>query len=335
MNSCLIIGAGMTGLAAARELTAQGWEVTILDKGRGVGGRMATRRMADTRADHGAQYFSVRTPEFRELIDKLEEKEITQAWNLEEAGIEHLRYFGLNGMSTLPKYLAKDLNIILKERAALIESEGTGCRVTTEAGNIYTADALILTIPAPQAETLLQDSKIALNEAGEHAFAAIVYQPCLAVLVLLKEPSHIPAPGLVKFEEGDLATVTDNQQKGIAPERPTVTIHASPEFSLANLEGDLPAAGQKLLDQLTDWIPAENIVEYQVHRWRYSLAEMRSPEPFAKLPAPFPLLMGGDGFGMGNVEGAFQSGRQMANALLSRPSARPSLSSEISASATK
>lgn len=315
MNSCLIIGAGMTGITAARELTAHGWEVTILDKGRGVGGRMATRRIQDTRADHGAQYFSVRTPEFRQLIDKLEAEGVAQAWDLEKAGIEHPRYFGSSAMSAIPKYLAKALSIILKERATLIESEGAGCRVTTEAGNSYTADALILTIPAPQAATLLQDSKIPLNEAGEHAFAAIVYQPCLALLVLLKEPSRIPAPGLVKFEEGDIATVTDNQQKGIAPEQPTVTIHASPEFSSANLEGELPAAGQKLLDQLTDWIPAESIAEYQVHRWRYSLAELRSPEPFAALDTPFPLLMGGDGFGMGNVEGAFQSGRQMAEAL--------------------
>lgn len=315
MNSCLIIGAGMTGLAAARELTARGWEVTILDKGRGVGGRMATRRIQDTRADHGAQYFSVRTPEFRQLINKLEVEGVTQAWDLEEAGIEHPRYFGTEGMSAIPKYLAKGLNIILKERAILIQSEGTGCRVTTEVGNSYSADALILTIPAPQAATLLEDSKIALNEAGEHAFAAIIYQPCLATLVLLKEPSRIPAPGLVKFEEGDFATVTDNQQKGIAPEQPTVTIQASPEFSIANLEGDLQEAGQKLLDQLTDWIPTESIVEYQVHRWRYSLAELRSPEPFAALDASFPLLMGGDGFGMGNVEGAFQSGLQMAKAL--------------------
>jgi len=315
MNSCLIIGAGMTGLAAARELTAQGWEVTTLDKGRGVGGRMATRRIQDTRADHGAQYFSVRTPEFRQLIDKLEAEGVAQAWDLEKAGIEHPRYFGANGMSTIPKHLAEDLNIILKERATLIQSEGTGCRVTTEAGNSYTADALILTIPAPQAATLLQDSKIPLNEAGEHAFAAIVYQPCLSLLVLLKAPSRIPEPGLVKFEEGDIATVTDNQQKGIAPEQPTVTIQASPAFSLANLEGDLQEAGQKLLDHLTDWIPTESIVEYQVHRWRYSLADIRSPEPFAALNTPFPLLMGGDGFGMGNVEGAFQSGLQMAKVL--------------------
>ncbi|WP_373512609.1 FAD-dependent oxidoreductase, partial [Persicitalea sp.] len=85
MNSCIIIGAGMAGLTAARELTAQGWDVTVLDKGRGIGGRMATRRIENTRADHGAQYFSVRTPEFRQLIEKLESEGIVEAWDLEKA----------------------------------------------------------------------------------------------------------------------------------------------------------------------------------------------------------------------------------------------------------
>lgn len=305
----------MTGLTAARELTAQGWDVTVLDKGRGVGGRMATRRIENSRADHGAQYFSVRTPEFKQLIKKLEKEDVAQAWNLAEASIEHPRYFGTNGMSTIPRYLAKALNIKLQERATLIEADGTRCRVTTDAGHSFTADALILTIPAPQAITLLADSGIDLNEAGQHAFAAIHYQPCLAVMVLLKESSNVPAPGLVKYTGGDFITVADNQQKGIAPEQTTVTIHASPAFSLAHLESDLKAAGQVLLDQLTEWIPAGSIVEYQTHRWRYSLAEVRSPEPFAKLDAPFPLLMGGDGFGMGNVEGAFQSGLSMAGEL--------------------
>ncbi len=315
MNTCIVIGAGMTGLTAARELTAQGWDVTVLDKGRGVGGRMATRRIENSRADHGAQYFSVRTPEFKGAIQDLQAHDVAEAWDLAEADIEHPRYFGTNGMSTIPKYLAKDLNIKLQERATLIEADGTGCRVTTEAGHTFSADALILTIPAPQAITLLSDSQIDLNEAGQHAFESIHYQPCLAVMVLLNEPSQIPAPGLVKYDDGDLETVTDNQQKGIAPEQPTVTIHASPAFSLAHLEGDLKAAGQLLLDQLTDWIPANSIVEYQTHRWRYSLAEVRSPDPFAALDTPFPLLMGGDGFGMGNVEGAFQSGLQMARRL--------------------
>lgn len=315
MNSCIIIGAGLTGLSAARELTRQGWDVTILDKGRGVGGRMATRRMATSRADHGAQYFSVRTPEFRQLINQLEAEGITKAWDLSEAGIEHLRYIGAHGMSAIPKYLAQGLHIKLQQRATLIKQDEAGCQVMTEAGNTYRADALILTIPAPQALVLLQDSTITLPEFDDIALKNITYLPCLAVIALLNQPSRIPPPGLQILEKGGIEKVTDNQQKGIAPEQPTVTIHATPAFSTEHLEGDLREAGQKLLTQLTEWIPAESVAEYQVHRWRYSLAEVRHPEAYLRCPTPFPLLLGGDGFGLGNVEGAFQSGLQMAQAL--------------------
>lgn len=315
MNSCIIIGAGMTGLSAARELNRQGWDVTILDKGRGVGGRMATRRMAASRADHGAQYFSVRTPDFRQLVDQLEAADVANAWDLSGAGIEHPRYVGTQGMSAIPKYLAQNLNIILQERATLIEHDESGCRVTTETGKTYRADALILTIPAPQALTLLQDSAITLPEFENIALQNITYQPCLAVIALLNQPSRIPPPGMHILEKDGIEKVIDNQQKGIAPEQPTVTIHATPAFSTQHLEGDLREAGQKLLDQLTEWIPAESVAEYQVHRWRYSLAEVRHPEAYLRCPTPFPMLLGGDGFVLGNVEGAFQSGLQMARAL--------------------
>lgn len=316
MKSCIIIGAGMTGLTAAHELTSHGWEVTILDKGRGVGGRMATRRIAGTRADHGAQYFSVRTPEFRQLTQKLAAEGVVKAWDLSAADIEHPRYFGEKGMSTIPKYLAQNLNVALQERATLIESTGSGCRVTTEAGHTFRAGAIILTIPAPQALTLLGDSAITLSEFERIALENITYQPCLAVIALLNRPSQVPSPGMQILEKGGVEKVIDNRQKGIAPEQPTVTIHATPAFSTEHLESDLRAAGQKLLDELTEWIPAESVTEYQVHRWRYSLAEVRHPEGYLTVPMPFPLLLGGDGFGMGNVEGAFQSGLQMARALV-------------------
>ena len=41
----LIIGGGMAGLTAASELQGAGCRVLVLDKGRGVGGRLASRRI--------------------------------------------------------------------------------------------------------------------------------------------------------------------------------------------------------------------------------------------------------------------------------------------------
>ncbi|OYX00993.1 MAG: deoxyribodipyrimidine photolyase, partial [Caulobacter vibrioides] len=63
-----IIGAGMAGLSCAQALSAAGHAVQVLDKGRGPGGRMSTRRIKTPQGqvsfDHGAQFFTVRDPEF-------------------------------------------------------------------------------------------------------------------------------------------------------------------------------------------------------------------------------------------------------------------------------
>ena len=54
----LIIGAGLSGLSAAQTLVRSGRSVLVVDKGRGVGGRLATRRIGDATLDHGAQFFT-------------------------------------------------------------------------------------------------------------------------------------------------------------------------------------------------------------------------------------------------------------------------------------
>jgi len=65
----IVIGAGVSGLIAARTAQANGARVLVLDKGRGVGGRLATRRTDSGVFDHGAQFFTARDPQFRLLVE--------------------------------------------------------------------------------------------------------------------------------------------------------------------------------------------------------------------------------------------------------------------------
>lgn len=320
MPSSLIIGAGMAGLTAAHELTRHGWDVVVLDKGRGVGGRLATRRIEQARLDHGAQYFSVKTPEFEQIVQQLLAQNVVTSWpleydNLADADVGHPHYIGVEGMNAVAKALAQNLTVRTDETVVAFGAEATGWRVETASGGQYRADALLITAPAPQALTLVQKSGFALAAADGSALAAITYHPCLAVMVTLNQPGHIPAPGAVRPETGDVAWVADNARKGISSGQPSVTVHASADFSRAHFDDDLTIVGQHLIGQLRDWIPADAVSAFQVHRWRYSLADQRHPNPFLAANAPFPLLFGGDGFGAGNVEGAFTSGRRMAEFL--------------------
>ena len=63
-----IIGAGLAGLTAASHLISAGFRVDLVEKSRGAGGRMATRRETWASLDLGAQYFTARSPAFRAQV---------------------------------------------------------------------------------------------------------------------------------------------------------------------------------------------------------------------------------------------------------------------------
>ncbi len=60
----LVIGGGMSGLSAAKDLVAADKEVLVIDKGRGIGGRFSKRRIHGGVARHGAPFFSSGTAPF-------------------------------------------------------------------------------------------------------------------------------------------------------------------------------------------------------------------------------------------------------------------------------
>ncbi len=312
-KSCVILGAGLTGLTAAHFLTRNGWAVTVLDKGRGVGGRMSSRSFDGGRFDHGAQYFSVKTPEFQDFLEPFEKGGLLREWNVRGDG--HPRFAVRGGMNGLPKVLAERLGVRTGEQVIRLHADPRGCTVVTDGGTVLAARHVLLTLPVPQAVALFESSKILLAETDRAALQAVEYEPCWAVMATLTEPSRIPPLGGLALETGPVAWLADNQQKGLSP-KPAVTLHASAAFSREFLESDPETVQRSLLDAVRTYVPAETVETVQAHRWRYSRAAKRHPEPFLKLELPFSAHLGGDGFGIGNVEGAFLSGKAMAEALV-------------------
>lgn len=301
----VVIGGGLSGLTAGRKLQEAGHQVTILEKGRGVGGRLASRSVGDARFDHGAQYFSAKTPPFQAFVAELLAAGVVKAWTPSEAA--HSRYVGVGGMNAIAKYLAQSLTVRSNERAILLEQLASGVRVHTEAGNRYEADAVVITSPIPQTIELLERSHVALPSAVAETLGAIEYEPCLALMAVLNRPSEIPAPGGIKADNQAFGWIADNQQKGISI-LPSVTIHASVAFSREHLDADLNEAAQLLLAAAEVYVPADSVVSWQIHRWRYSLAQRRVDTTHLRFEAPYPVVLAGDAFGIGNVEGAYLSG---------------------------
>jgi renalase len=326
MQSTLIIGAGLAGLLAARTLQAAGVTVTVLDKARGVGGRLATRRLTAEngqtigRFDHGAQYFTARDPQFVALVDEWLAAGVVKVWAEgfnTPAGPKPdnlSRYCGTEGMNGLAKHLASGLTIQTSTPVDAIWQTDDGYRATTADGQSFSADSLILTPPAEHSLALLASGDLQLAPDVTAALSAIQFAPCFAVLVQLAGPSQIPAPGGLWPNDGTLFWLGDNTQKGISATS-TVTIHATPAFTEAHFDLERDEVGQKLIAAAGPWLGGP-VVSYQVHRWRYSIPTQLHPEPYLWLQQSPPLLAAGDAFAGPRVEGAALSGLAAAEALL-------------------
>ena len=294
----------MAGLSAANELEKNGHEVVVLDKGRGVGGRMSTRTINEAKADHGAQYFSVKTNEFKELINQLQSENIVAEWMIPQR--ENVRYLGGKGMNTIPKKLAQNLNVVLNEKVILISDN----EVKTESGNTYSFDNLIITIPISQITDLLNQSKIKISDQDQAVFDSIYYEPCIAVMAVLNQPTDIVGGGII-LENQPVAWIADNFQKGITSV-PTATLHASANYSTEHFDDNLQNVAKEMLSSVNQYITPDNVQSFQVHRWKFSNATKRYEKPFYQVENQN-IFLGGDGFGIGNVEGAFLSGYYLGN----------------------
>ncbi len=312
----LVVGAGMTGLIAARELIRAGRSVTVLDKGRGVGGRLASRRIDGAAFDHGAQGFTT-GDSCHTAVGLRERLEGAVAeWNPAPAarsGQHHWR--GVPSMSGVAKHLALGVPVQLEATLTSVRPEANGWVATTLDGRSVTAKAVILTPPVPQSLALLDAGGFPLAPALRQRLNAIEYDRCLTVMAVLEGPSRVPPPGGIFFNTGPIASITDNQWKGISRE-PAVTLQATPEFSLEQWDRDRMETGRLLLAAATEWLGA-GVRTYQVHGWRYSRPRVTPPEPCLLASSLPPLVLGGDAFGQGSVEGAAFSGFEAAKAILS------------------
>ena len=310
-SDCIVIGGGITGLIIATILQRRGIKVTVLDKGRDIGGRLATRRIAQEGSiegvfDYGTQYFSVKSPQFQVWVDDWLEHNVIKEWCQGFAKADGTPcYCGINGNRGIAKYLAKNLNVRTNTKAIKVSYDKKWL-VKTESDQQYQGDMLVMTSPVPQSLSLLDTSLIPLPLEIRFSLEEIEYDRCIAVLALLEKPSSIPPPGGISLEDDSLVWLADNHQKGISPNGYAVTLHATPKFSDYYWNLDDAEIVYKLVTAAADYLDSP-VIQYQVHRWRYSLPKTFYSESCLTL-LELPLVMAGDAFVAPTIEGTVMSG---------------------------
>jgi hypothetical protein len=312
----LVVGAGIAGIVAGAELARSGARVLVLDKGRSVGGRLASRRIGEATFDHGAQFITARTPWFTGVIEQCCDAGVVKEWYHGVAGRAdgHPRWRGHPTITAVARYLARDLEVLLERQVVALRRSGARWNAATQLGEALSAGAVVLTPPVPQSLAIVEAGGLTLDSGTRARLGGIEYERCLAVMAALSGPSRLPAPGGLAPTDGPIAWIADNQLKGVST-TPSVTIHASHSFSVEHWDHDRQESGRQLLAAAEPWLGSD-LLTFQVHGWRYSKPMQVDAEPCLVVSRDPPLVLGGDGFGGPRVEGAAHAGRAAAEAIL-------------------
>ncbi|MEO8545641.1 MAG: FAD-dependent oxidoreductase [Burkholderiaceae bacterium] len=342
-----VIGAGIAGLSCARTLVQAGHRVTVFDKSRRPGGRMATRESPFGSFDHGAQYFTVRDPRFQLALQTA--PGICKPWSANTVRV--LDAHGLTVAAGLPvqepHWVATPaMNDLPRHWAAPLEQQGlirTQTRVTRlerrkggqgdlAAWTVHAVgpdiegaherhafdgiDAVVLALPARQAHELLENSELAENWIGR--IDDVQVAPCWTLMLAFPQAMQ---PGLNALgPQWNAARSTHHRIAWLAresskPMRSPIerwTVQASAAWSREHLHDDPERVQAKLMRAFAEvtGIRAEPS-HVQVHRWLFAKTE-KPLGPSHLWDAKSGLGVCGDWCLGHRVEDAFISGLALA-----------------------
>jgi hypothetical protein len=295
----VIIGAGMAGVSAGRLLADRGHEVTLLEKSRGYGGRCAMKRWENHIVDHGAQYFTMRHPDFSAAVQQTCGEALCRltAPVLNEHGAplpDTGRYYHRDGNSRLVRSLAEGLTV------------RTETTVTDARALLAEYDRVLSTAPLPQTAALF-----GLTLPAD-------YSPCLTVLLAYRgEPTGLCQKAYaVRDRASDLAwSACENHKPGrIAPGCTVMVAQMSETFSREHLESppaDYPALVRVMVERR--WgLSSDNFLGALGHRWRYA----RVANSHAAPALPERCHFAGDALTTSRVEDAWLAGRAAARNII-------------------
>lgn len=289
----LIIGAGIAGLTAARFLRNQQRNFLVIDKGRGVGGRVATRRLGDARADHGAPCFRLDDARVAALwSDALRSLPLHKApQSLDEAA-----WICPEGTNALAKVLAQDLPLALNQTAKELRFENGLWHCRTVEGSVHAARNLLVTSPLPQSAQFFEGSDSGLRQRILSLAEQVVYQGqwtlMLSLSLTVARPKEFSAYQALKHPT--IASLYHQGSKGRLHSENLWVVQATQEFSHQHLEADAQTVGELLSRdlQLLGWDMTGASI--QAHRWRYARVASPLKKDFVKFEDVPGLYLAGD-----------------------------------------
>ncbi|MGI5128735.1 NAD(P)/FAD-dependent oxidoreductase [Pseudonocardia sp. CA-107938] len=292
--SVVVVGAGIAGIACARELAAAGVAVQVRERADRIGGRMCSPELDGRPVDLGAAYFTVRDDGFAGVVDGWRSRGLVRTWTDTLDVIENgtrgtapgpMRWAAPGGLGGLVADLATGLDVRLGHTVRSVEP---GPLVDGEP-----TDAVVLAMPDPQVGALV-DAPAARGRE---------WRSVLAVAMRWRERVWAPFPAAFVNGHPLLTSVADDGDRR-GDGAPVLVAHAT-----GGSPAEVVAAARELLD-----LPEPESVH--AHHWPHAAPVDGRDEPY--LAGADGIALAGDGWGSSRVETAWRSGSLLGRALAQR-----------------
>lgn len=312
-----IVGSGLAGLTAAIQLRSLGHDVTVFEKSRGPGGRLAAKRVNGGSADVGAQYFTSRNPDFLPFLRNFAGPESFGPWEgrfgfQTEAGNwepfpDETRFVGTPRMTAITRALSAHATVVTETRVGKLARNDQSWRLLDTSGTqLGDFDQVIITAPPAQARDLLADS-------GLEELASQLDDPVSRVLPCWAVAAHFPESPWphhegMRCQHPALFWVANNSSKpGREDKGQWWVLHASPAWTEKHVDAPAEQVADKLLAAFRELTGFETPPdEWVTHRWLYARSEGGDQPGHLWFP-DYGLGLAGDWLSGGRVEGAFDS----------------------------
>ncbi len=335
LHEVIVIGGGVAGLQCARRLHRSGRDVVVLERARGVGGRLATRRFEGQPIDFGPLFFHGSHPSFLAALGEVEGMVLPTEWprHLKGQGqpcqpdafaADERRALHPSGLNAFAKHLASGLDVRLQTRVTRIAPDGGGFALETEAGETFSCRDLVLAMALEQALRLLETLPAGPEAASLQALVGM-FASVPSLTLLAAYPSDGAGPDwdiLYPDQSTSLQLIAQDSRKREQPQFCTLVIQARPQWSKERLQLPEEPWSAELLEQAAkevgDWV--RRPLWTSPHRWCYARVD-RGNELSRPVLTTFPqgarLGLAGDVFSPGGgVQAAWLSGAALAQRFL-------------------
>ena len=325
-----VVGAGIAGLTCARSLQDHGVPVTVFEKARGPGGRLASRRSEAGIFDIGAQYFTVADRHFARYVAAWEHDGVVArwtgrfgAWTPGQAPVRHEparpRYTGAPRMSALSRHLASGLaDARCRTRVArAVRADNAWHLYDDDGAELGTYAHLVVALPAPQAATLLGDRDAAASASTQALVETIrgaQLAPCWTVMVAFDAPVAASVDA-ARVEGSPLAWVAREASKHGRDPGERWLLQASAAWSAQHIEDAPEAAAEQLVEALAALVKLPKVRSQTAHRWRFARVSQSAGAP-CLADASAGLIVCGDWCLGPRVGAAWSSGAAAAGRLM-------------------